>query len=114
MGRRAVEIDLEQLEKLAAMQCTQEDVAAWFGVSQPTISKKLRQRKYREVWERGLGRGRISLRRRQWAKDSDTMLIWLGKQHLGQRDQPVTDDGSRSAAEEYLALQKGERPGEQA
>jgi len=98
MPRHAVDLDLEQLEKLAAMQCTQADVAAWFGVSQQTISRKLRQRKYREVWERGLGRGRVSLRSRQWKKDSDTMLIWLGKQYLGQRDQPEDPQStSRSA-----------------
>lgn len=109
MSRRAVDLDLEQLEKLAALQCTQEDVAAWFGVSHQTISRKLRQCKYREAWERGKGRGRVSLRRRQWEKNSDTMLIWLGKQHLGQRDTPPDGD-NRSAAEEYLSMQKSTRP----
>lgn len=112
MPRKPAPIDPGELEKLAAMQCTQAEAAAFFKVSQQTISRKLRQRKYREVWERGQGTGRASLRRRQWKKDSDTMLIWLGKQYLGQRDHPELSDGSRSAAEDYLAAQRGEKPGD--
>jgi hypothetical protein len=39
--------------------------------------------------EKGRGMGKVTLRRLQWDRaqaGSDTMLIWLGKQLLGQRD----------------------------
>lgn len=106
-GRRTVDLDLRQLEQLAAIACTQEDAAAVMGIVRTTFSRKLRQRKYRDAWERGQAAGRVSLRRRQWKKNSDTMLIWLGKQILGQSDRPEIADGGRSAAEEYLITQKG-------
>ncbi len=110
MSRNAAIIDLDDLEKLGALQCTQEEAASFFGIARETFSRKLRQKRYREAWERGQASGRMSLRRRQWRKNSDTMLIWLGKQYLGQRDHPEADEQGRSAAEEYLRLQKGERP----
>jgi len=109
MARKPAAIDLEALEKLAAMQCTQGEAAGYFRVARETLNRKLRQKQYREAWERGRLTGRASLRRRQWKKNSDTMLIWLGKQYLGQRDRPDEDD-QLTAFEEYLRMQKGERP----
>jgi hypothetical protein len=108
MPRRAVVIDLEELEKLAALHCTQEEAAGWFGIARETLSRKLRQKRYREAWDRGKLRGLVSLRRKQFQKNTDAMLIWLGKQYLGQRDRPDGDENSRSAAEEYLRRQKGD------
>lgn len=110
MPRKPAVIDIELLQKLGALQCTQEEAATVFGIARETFSRKLRQKRYRDAWESGLANGRMSLRRRQWRKNSDTMLIWLGKQYLGQRDHPEADEQGRSAAEEYLRLQKGERP----
>jgi hypothetical protein len=36
-GRKAVEIDLLELEKLCSMLCSDEDIASWFGVSVRTM-----------------------------------------------------------------------------
>ena len=110
MGRRQAAIDLEALEKLAAMLCTHEEAAGYFDIARETFTRKLRQKRYRDAWERGQQKGRISIRRKQFQKNTDAMLIWLGKQYLGQRDHPEADEQGRSAAEEYLRLQKGERP----
>src|SRR5680860_655010 len=86
---KAVPIDLTELSKLAGLHCTTEEVAHWFGVTTKTISRKLQQKKYREAWEHGMAKGKISLRRMQWRKaeaGDRTMLIWLGKQWLKQSD----------------------------
>jgi hypothetical protein len=42
MARRgtAASINLAELEKLAAMQCTDEEIAAWFNVSTRTIERR--------------------------------------------------------------------------
>jgi len=87
-GRPSVPINIEEFEKLASLQCTQEDAAAWFGCGLSTIKRKLKEQKYREAWDRGLGNGRVSLRRKQMklADKNATMAIFLGKQYLGQRD----------------------------
>lgn len=112
MPRKLADIDLDKLETLAALQCTQEEAAGFFGVARETLNRKLRQKQYREAWERGRLSGLASLRRAQYEsavkRGNVTAQIWLGKQYLGQRDTPENPGDARSAAEEYLRLQKGE------
>jgi len=64
-GRKPIEIDLEQLEKLCNLDCTHEEIANWFGVSVRTIESRCKQRAFAKVMERGRAKGRISLRRRK-------------------------------------------------
>jgi len=88
-GRKAVQIDLEQLEKLCALQCTDVEIAAWFQVSLRTIEKRRRLPKFADAMQRGRAKGRISVRRYQMKlleTGNATMAVWLGKQLLGQRD----------------------------
>jgi hypothetical protein len=88
-GRKAVQIDLEQLEKLCALQCTDVEIAAWFQVSLRTIEKRRRLPKFADAMQRGRAKGRISVRRHQMKlleSGNATMAVWLGKQLLGQRD----------------------------
>jgi hypothetical protein len=59
-GRKAVPIELEQLEKLCALQCTDAEIAAWFHVSTRTIENRRKQRQFAEAMERGRAKGRIS------------------------------------------------------
>jgi hypothetical protein len=92
MARRgtAASINLAELEKLAAMQCTDEEIAAWFNVSPRTIERRRKSPVFAETIGRGKARGRISLRRAQLKileQGNATMGIWLGKQYLGQADQ---------------------------
>jgi hypothetical protein len=39
-GRRAASIDLTEVEKLGALQCTDEEIAAWFGVTARTLERR--------------------------------------------------------------------------
>ena len=92
MARRgtAASINLAELEKLAALQCSDEEIAGWFGVSTRTIERRRKSPVFAETIVRGKARGRISLRRAQFKileQGNATMGIWLGKQHLGQSDQ---------------------------
>ena len=88
-GRKPVQIDLVELEKLCSLQCTDEEIAAWFGVSTRTIESRRKQPKFAEVMSRGRAKGRISVRRAQMKlleAGNGVMGVWLGKQLLGQRD----------------------------
>ena len=70
--------------KLSSMGLTQEEIASVCDCGVSTIQKK-----YHDVWERGQTIMKASLKRRQFhvaMKGNTTMLVWLGKQHLGQRD----------------------------
>ena len=92
MARRGTtaHIDIPELEKLCAMQCTDEEIAAWFGVTRKTIERRRKVSKFAEIMDRGKAKGRISVRRMQMKlleQGNATMGVWLGKQILGQVDQ---------------------------
>src|SRR5579864_7636811 len=102
-GRKPAKIDLLELEKLASLQCTDEEIASFFGVSTRTIESRRKQPQFAEAERRGKAKGRISVRRAQMKLlegGNATMGVWLGKQLLGQRDvtplQP-TNPASRPA-----------------
>jgi hypothetical protein len=88
-GRKTIFIDLAELEKLCSLHCTDEDIAAFFGVSVRTIETRRKKLEFAEAMSRGRAKGRISLRRAQMKlveKGNAPMSIWMGKQWLNQRD----------------------------
>lgn len=90
-GRPRKEIDLAQLSQLAAFQCTDDEIAAVLGVCVETLIRRKKEPEFLEALESGKAKGRASLRRLQWKAanaGNTTMLVWLGKQVLGQRDKP--------------------------
>lgn len=83
-GRPRKEVDAALIERMAAIHCTLDEMASITGVSVDTLG-----RRFAEPIKRGRARGKRSLRRHQYklAKSGNaTMLIWLGKQLLEQRD----------------------------
>lgn len=93
MARPRKEIDKKQFENLCGLQCTKEEICYFFDVTDKTLENWCR-RTYKmgfsEIFGIKRGSGRISLRRSQFrlAEKNATMAIWLGKQYLGQKDQP--------------------------
>jgi hypothetical protein len=88
-GRKAVHIDLEQVEKLAAIQCTEAEIASVLGVSERTIERRKQQPDFAEAMARGKARGRVSLRRNLWSlanKGQPAANIFLAKNLLGYKD----------------------------
>ncbi len=86
------------LQNLGSIFCTIKEAASVLGVSEPTIHAFFeRIPEAREIFERGLDMGRVSLRRNQMAlsKTNATMGIFLGYQYLGQKDHrnPIRDPG---------------------
>lgn len=91
MARPRKEIDKAEFEKLCGIQCTEEEICAWFGVTDKTLSswcKRTYRQSFSETFRQKRGIGRIALRRAQFQlmKKNATMAIWLGKQWLGQTD----------------------------
>ena len=86
-----MEISLAAVRNAASIGCTVEEIAAIVGIGRQTLYDRLdADPALREALECGRDEGKATLRRWQWqaAKKGDkTMLIWLGKQMLGQRDQ---------------------------
>ena len=85
----SAKIDLVELERLSALHCTDEEIAAWFGVNTRTIERRRKNPKFAEIMSRGRAKGKISIRRQQLKlleAGNATMGVWLGKQILGQTD----------------------------
>lgn len=89
-GRPEAQFDLDQVEKLAIIGCTEEEIAWFFDCNPRTVNRrKKRSEDFCHALEKGRNKGNMSLRRLQW-KNAElgnvTMQIWLGKQRLGQTD----------------------------
>lgn len=102
-GRPRAVINWEQLEKLCALQCTGEECASVLGVNYDTLVSAIKRKGFEgfsEYYKRYSAPGKVSLRRQQFRvaeNGNATMLIWLGKQYLGQRDYKIENlDGSSS------------------
>lgn len=90
VSQEGAAIDLIKLEKLCMLHCTDQEIAAYFGVPMERIALERRAPQFAEVMERGQAKGKIAIRRGQMRlleKGSSTMGVLLGRQVLGQRDQ---------------------------
>lgn len=91
------------VRNLASIQCTDEEIAAGIGCSQDTLARgRKRDQELDAAIIEGRANGRMSLRRAQYQKALDgnpTMLIWLGKQILGQRERVDIDSAADEAPE---------------
>jgi hypothetical protein len=104
-GRLRARIDLGELERLCQLSPTDEELAAVLGVSKKTIQRRKTETKFAEAMELGKAKGTLSLRRTQMKLASEgnvTMLIWLGKQLLGQKDhQAMEHTGSDGGVPQF-------------
>lgn len=85
MARPKFKIDYDMVEKLAGIQCTQQEIASFLGCSVDTLQ---RDETFCGIYKKGQENGKMSLRRIQYklAEKNPTMAIWLGKQYLKQKD----------------------------
>lgn len=84
-GRPKKQIDVNQVEMLARIGCTYSEIGAVVGCDKSLICKRFST----EV-AKGHEELKMSIRRMQLQsanKGNVAMLIWLGKQYLGQKDQ---------------------------
>lgn len=94
MARPRKEIDQAQFEKLCAMLCTENEICSFFDVTDKTLTgwcKRTYGLSFSEAYKKHSVKGIISLRRNQLklSEKSAAMAIFLGKQYLGQKDNPV-------------------------
>lgn len=102
-------MDYKLFEKLCGIQCTRDEIAAWFHLDDETLMKYLQLNygkgiDFPTLYKRFSKQGLCSLRRKQW-KLADTnagMAIFLGKNLLDQSDQPTAATDSRGLIDEFL------------
>lgn len=97
-GRPRKEIGKMEFEGLCKLQCTEREICGVFGVCEDTLNawcKRTYKMTFSEVYKIYSVDGKVSLRRMQFnlAKTSPAMAIFLGKNMLGQSDDPNPMDG---------------------
>ena len=90
VGRDKKVIDPEEVEKLAGIGCKDSEIADWFGIKYDTLRNNFSDQltKGREHLKQSLRRAQLSLA----LSGNAVMLIWLGKNILGQSDTGVSSD----------------------
>jgi len=80
------------VKRLSEIHCSLEEITAVTGISKGTLEKK-----YKKEIEEGKANGKLGLRRTQMTRAMDgdpRMLIFLGKNLLGQSENPIGGDNS--------------------
>jgi hypothetical protein len=78
--------------KLAAMGCNDREIARWFDINEDTLRNNFSDiiAKGREELKQSLRRAQIKLA----LGGNATMLIWLGKNILGQSENPLDSEAN--------------------
>lgn len=117
-GRPRFELSDEDFAKLIGMiriQCTQEEICGIYGIDHKTLNEALKRRGepgFSQLFKRHQDEGKASLRRAQWKaaveKHNPTMLVWMGKQMLGQKDKVAVggDEDAPPIKHEVTALDR--------
>jgi hypothetical protein len=101
MARPRIQIDEEQLRKLAAIHCTTHEMAYFFEVSPDTL-----ERRYAALIAAARANGKMSLRRKRFEValgGSVPMLIWLSRVILGETDASMKDDPAKLSTDQLVS-----------
>lgn len=108
-GRPKINLDIDTFEKLCSLQCTKNEICAFFNdIDEKTLTRWCKDTyglSFQDVYQIKSVKGKMSLRRTQFkiAEDGNaTMAIFLGKQYLGQKDNIVVESESISKVDELL------------
>ncbi len=85
MARPKKEINAKGVEQLAGYGCTNAEIAAFYDCTESTIRKR-----FSDIVTKGRELGKTRLRKKQITvalQGNVSMLIWLGKNMLDQKDQ---------------------------
>lgn len=87
VGRDHTVIPPEEVFKLSQIGCKDREIADWFGIDSNTLRYNFSAElvKGREALKQSLRRAQLNVA----LNGNAVMLIWLGKQYLGQSDHPV-------------------------
>lgn len=92
VGRDKKIIPPQEVQKLASIGCKNQEIADWFGIDENTLTYNFSVEilKGREQLKQSLRRAQISLA----LSGNATMLIWLGKNILGQSESPLDSEAN--------------------
>jgi hypothetical protein len=103
MGAPRKELNFEEVDKLCALQCTEAEIAGYFGISRVTFLERVKEQidengkpyqDFEHYFAVKSADGKVSLRRMQWEaakRGNVTMQIFLGKNMVNQTEKQQID-----------------------
>ena len=94
--RPLFKVNWETVDSMCAIQCTGEEIAGVLGCHYDTLVNALKREKdctFSDYFDQKRSHGKMSLRRKQYStamSGNPSLLIWLGKNWLGQADKIET------------------------
>jgi hypothetical protein len=86
VGREKRVVPPDEVYKLAELGCTNKEIAEWFMIKEDTLNYNFCD--YLTKARAGMKRRLRSVQLATALAGNATLLIWLGKQYLGQSDNP--------------------------
>jgi hypothetical protein len=96
-GRPLADIDWDKVDSMCKIQCTGDEIASVLDLSYDTLQRACKREKgmsFADYLPQKAMAGKASLRRVQWKAatgGNSTMMVWLGKNVLGQTDKSTID-----------------------
>lgn len=102
MGRPKADIDWEMVDNFLKAHCDGVGIASYFGIASDTLYRLVKERYnmgFDDYRRQKQSEGKDLLRAKQYSvamAGDKTMLVWLGKQYLEQKDKyDHTTDGEK-------------------
>lgn len=103
---KLIDFDLDEVQRLAEIQCTHAELASFFDCSEGTIDYRMKNDEdFKAAYAKGSAGGKASLRRVMWhsaIKGNVVLMIFLAKNFLGlmePRDKVLLNDIERIKTE---------------
>jgi len=115
MARKKIvwtEKQFRQFETLCSRMCTEEEICSVLDVTDKTLNRLLKEHYgmgYTEAYRKFSSVGKISLRHAQFKaaeRGNPQMLIWLGKQYLGQKEPEREKETAPTEIEDMSAIRR--------
>ena len=111
-GNPKVHIDWDKVDQLLLGGCTGTEIAPHFGICDDTLYIRCEKEKG-VTWsaylrqKRSKGDSNLRMKQYQVAMSGDrSLLIWLGKQRLGQREDEKKTEFTQEQLEQFAAIMK--------
>lgn len=117
--KRLTDKEWDSVKYMCMIHCTGEEIAGVMQMDYDTLNKNCKEKWHMPISEyikQNNTNGKMSLRRMQWKAAEDgntTMMIWLGKQWLGQKENvdmnvAVSESKEVETLDEYFRQRKQE------
>lgn len=109
-GRPEIEIDMKVVDDLLISGCNGCQVAAYLGVHEDTLYNQIKRNygiNFSDYTAKKRSKGDAMIHAAQFRKalkQDNTMMVWLGKNRLGQRDTPVEMGVSAETMSQFGAV----------